>query len=68
MARWLGPLAPACVACGSPGRTVEGVLESLLQFSDETHDEIGECDEYWAVSWGYSSAFDRVSPGLCGAL
>eukprot|EP00969_Alexandrium_andersonii_P205734 9090491-Alexandrium_andersonii.AAC.1 len=59
LARWLGPLAPTCMAGGLPGRAVEGVLEPLLSFFEEVHNNLAACEEYWAVSWGYSSAFDR---------
>eukprot|EP00969_Alexandrium_andersonii_P152258 6733124-Alexandrium_andersonii.AAC.1 len=44
LARWLGPLAPACMAGGIPGRPVEGVLEPLVQFFEGVHMNLGECE------------------------
>eukprot|EP00969_Alexandrium_andersonii_P297229 13135487-Alexandrium_andersonii.AAC.1 len=53
---------------GIPERSIEEVLEPFLTWLEEAHSgRLGHC-EYWATSWGYSSAFDRVSPDLVGGI
>eukprot|EP00969_Alexandrium_andersonii_P228823 10106314-Alexandrium_andersonii.AAC.1 len=64
------------MARGFRNRTVEQVLEPLLSFMEAVHGsgrsmmEEDEEDQvmYTAVSWDYSSAFDRVSPDTCRSL
>eukprot|EP00969_Alexandrium_andersonii_P073958 3262293-Alexandrium_andersonii.AAC.1 len=50
------------------------VLEPLLLFLEAVRRTDGRLDQqeeeilYWATSWGYSSAFDRVDPAICTAV
>eukprot|EP00969_Alexandrium_andersonii_P366883 15469495-Alexandrium_andersonii.AAC.1 len=63
------------MAGGFKNRIVEKVIEPILLFLESAHVAGGLLPQaeasdqvYCATSWGYSSAFYRVAPGICCEL